>query len=123
MKNLGLTFSLVKVTETVGVTLESILTASLALQYSNTYTTTDTQTFSFNVPDGQYGVVISNPYTHRVAGNVLSGCTDSPSSDAFQWDTYTSQSFGDLEWVQGPISMCNSSTYPVPFCVGSGTHE
>lgn len=112
-----------QVSETVGVTLESVLTASLSLSYTNTYTTTDTQTFSFNVPNGQYGLVISNPYVHRVTGNVLSGCTDSPTAETFSTSSYTSQTYGDLEWVKGPIVMCNSSTYPVPFCVGEGEHQ
>ncbi|KAJ4421541.1 hypothetical protein N0V82_003679 [Gnomoniopsis sp. IMI 355080] len=113
----------VQVSETVGVTLESVLTASLSLSYTNTYTTTDTQTFSFNVPNGQYGLVISNPYVHRVTGNVLSGCTDSPTVETFSTSSYTSQTYGDLEWVKGPIVMCNASTYPIPFCVGEGEHQ
>lgn len=102
--------------------LDEVFSASLSIGYTHTYTTTDTTTFSFNVPVGQYGVVISNPYVHRVAGNVLSGCTDSPTTDAFTHNTYTSQSFGDLSWVKGPITMCNSSSYPIPYCIGTGTH-
>lgn len=94
----------------------------MSLTYSETWTTTETTTFTFNVPSGQYGLVVSNPYTHRVAGNVLSGCTDSPTSDAFTVDSYTSATYGSLSWVEGPITLCNSSTYPVPYCVGSGTH-
>ncbi|KAJ4394862.1 hypothetical protein N0V93_004082 [Gnomoniopsis smithogilvyi] len=113
----------VSVTETVSATLDKVFSASLALSYTNTYTTTDTQTFSFNVPNGQYGLVVSNPWVHRVSGNVLSGCTDSPTVDEFSSSSYTSQNYGDLEWVKGPIVMCNSSTYPVPYCIGQGEHQ
>lgn len=112
-----------QISESLGVSLEGILTASLDLTYTNTYTTTDTQTFTFNVPNGQYGLVISNPWVHRVSGNVLSGCTDSPTVNTFTSSEYTSQAYGDLEWVKGPIVMCNSSSYPVPYCVGDGQHE
>lgn len=76
----------------------------------------------FSVPAGQWGVVVSNPYTRRLSGNVVSGCTDSPTTEEFSSDSYTSQSYGDLSWVTGPIRICNSSTYPVPYCVGTGTH-
>lgn len=122
LSGLGLTLY-DQVSESVGFSLEGILTASLDLSYTNTYTTTDTQTFTFNVPNGQYGLVISNPWVHRVSGNVLSGCTDSPTVNTFSSSEYTSQAYGDLEWVKGPIVMCNSSSYPVPFCIGDGQHE
>lgn len=109
----------------VGVSLgplESILTYSLGITSTTTWTTTETLTYSFNVPPGQYGIIISNPYTHRVAGNLLSGCTDSPTVDAFTSDSYTSMQSGSLSWVRGPITMCNSSTYPIPYCIGTGEH-
>lgn len=95
----------------------------MGIDVSESWTTTDTQTYTFSVPEGQYGVVVSNPNAHRLTGNVLSGCTDSPTSEPFVSDSYTSESFGSLSWVTGPIGLCNSSTYPVPFCVGTGTHS
>lgn len=94
----------------------------MSIDTSETWTTTDTLTYNFNVPNGQYGVVVSNPNTHRVTGNVLSGCTDSPTSDPFTSDSYTQQESNGLTWVQGPIHLCNSSSYPIPYCVGTGTH-
>lgn len=112
----------VQVSTSVGATLESILTVSMSIDTTETWTTTDTLTYNFNVPNGQYGVVVSNPYTHRVAGNVLSGCTDSPASDGFTSDTFTTQQSNGLTWVKGPIHLCNSSSYPIPYCVGTGTH-
>lgn len=100
------------------------LSVSMGIQTTETWTTTDTQTFSFIVNPGQYGVVVSNPLTRRVAGNVLSGCTDAPEVATFSSDSRSSQTFaGDLTWVAGPIRLCNSTTYPVPFCVGDGEHN
>lgn len=100
------------------------LKVSLGISTTETWTTTDTQTFSFIVNQGEYGVVVSNPLTRRVAGNVLSGCTDSPEVATFSSDSRSSQTFaGDLSWVAGPIRLCNSTTYPVPFCVGDGEHS
>lgn len=95
----------------------------MSVDVTEAWATTDTQTFSFTVPTGQYGVVVSNPYAHRLTGNVLSGCTDSPTSDAFTSDSFTSETYGSLSWVTGPIGMCNSSTYPIPYCVGTGAHS
>lgn len=89
---------------------------------TTTWTTSDDQTFTFAVPPGQYGLVVSNPYARRVAGNMLSGCTDAPDVEAWSSTTYTSQSYTGMEWVSGPITMCNSSVYPVPYCIGEGSH-
>lgn len=112
---------------TVGVSseltiVEAVFKASMKMDYGTTWTSTDSQTFTYWVTPGQYGVVVSNPYTRRIAGNVISGCTDSPTTSTFTADSRTSQTFGDLAWVSGPIYLCNSTTYPVPYCVGTGTH-
>lgn len=111
-----------QVSSTVGATLESVLTVSMSIDTTETWTTTNSLTYMFNVPTGQYGVVVSNPYTHRVTGNVLTGCTDSPTTEAFTSDSFSQLQAGDLTWVSGPIHLCNSSSYPIPYCVGTGTH-
>ncbi|GKT43508.1 uncharacterized protein ColSpa_03689 [Colletotrichum spaethianum] len=113
----------VSVTAGMTATVEKVLGLSLSVSYSETWTTTETQTIGFTVPDGQYGLVVSQPSVHRVTGNVLSGCTDSPSKTEFTSDTYTSQSYGNLAWVKGVIRLCNSTTYPVPYCIGNGEHR
>lgn len=103
--------------------IPDVLEFSMEITTSATWTSTDTQTFSFAITQGQYGVVVSNPLTRRVAGNYLYGCTDSPTVGTFSSDSRTSQTFGDLSWVAGPIKLCNSTTYPVPYCVGTGSHS
>ncbi|KAI0897404.1 hypothetical protein F4806DRAFT_399530 [Annulohypoxylon nitens] len=113
------------VTATEGVTIESILSVSLAVSYSETWTSTETQAFAYTVPDGQFGVVVSQPLVRRVEGNFLSGCVDAPDKKVpFTSDTYTSQTYsGNLNWVQGVIRLCNSTTYPIPYCIGEGSHS
>ncbi|KAK1971602.1 hypothetical protein LY78DRAFT_75821 [Colletotrichum sublineola] len=87
-----------------------------------TWTTTQTNTLRFTLPPNKYGLVVSQPYVRRVQGNVLSGCTDNPDRNPFESDTYESQNFGRLSWVKGIIRMCTSETYPVPYCIGNGSH-
>lgn len=107
----------------MGSTLAEVFTTSLAIAYATTYITTDTQTFSLNVPQGQLGVVVSIPLVRRVTGNTLSGCTDTPTVDAFIADSYTFAAFGSQEWVKSPIVMCDNTDYPIFFCNSEGVHE
>ncbi|POS69855.1 hypothetical protein DHEL01_v211751 [Diaporthe helianthi] len=102
---------------------KDVFSASLKIDYSHSWTTSDTQTFTYFITPGQYGLVVSNPYTRRLTGNVVTGCTDDPSYDPYTSDSYEDQNYSGMSWVAGPIRLCNSTTYPVPFCVGTGTHN
>ncbi|KAL6411906.1 hypothetical protein AUP68_04285 [Ilyonectria robusta] len=88
-----------------------------------TWTTSQTQTLTFTVPDGKHGVIVSEPYVRRVQGFMLEGCSDDWKKTSFMSDTYSSQSYGDMQWVRGVIRLCSSDTYPIPYCVGTGQHE
>ncbi|KAH7131292.1 hypothetical protein EDB81DRAFT_808298 [Dactylonectria macrodidyma] len=103
--------------------IKDLLSSSLSISYSETWSTTESQTLSFTVPENQNGVIVSQPYVRRVQGNILSGCTDSPDKEAFTSDTYTSQSYGNLNWVKGVIRLCSSEQYPIPYCIGTGEHS
>jgi len=100
-----------------------ILTLSLSITTTTTWTTTDSETFTFWVPPGAHGLVVSQPYVRRVTGNLVTGCTDSPSYEPFTSDSYSSQTYNSMSWVKGPIILCNSTQYPVPFCNGQGVHK
>ncbi|KAH7177031.1 hypothetical protein EDB81DRAFT_898652 [Dactylonectria macrodidyma] len=102
--------------------VKDFFSASLSVSYAESWTTQQSQTLTFTVPDDQYGVIVSQPYVRRVTGNVISGCTDSPTTAEFTSDTYTSQSYGDLSWVTGVIRLCSSASYPIPYCIGTGSH-
>ncbi|KAI0599688.1 hypothetical protein F4775DRAFT_583083 [Biscogniauxia sp. FL1348] len=113
----------VTTTEGVTATLESILAVSLQVSYSQTWTSTETNTLLYKVPDGQFGLVVSQPRVRRVQGNYITGCVDDPVRNPFTSDTYTNQTYGNLNWVQGIIRLCNNTVYPVPYCIGEGTHS
>lgn len=96
---------------------------SLSITVSTSWTTENSQTFSFWVPAGQHGVVVSQPYVRRVTGNLVTGCADSPNYEPFTADSYSSQTYTEMTWVKGPIVLCNSTEYPIPFCNGNGVHK
>lgn len=101
---------------------EDILALSLSVDFTQSWTSSASTSMEYTVPDGQYGIVVSQPMTTRVTGTLLSGCTDSPTSTNFTSDSYTSQDIAGMAWVTGVVRLCNSTTYPIPYCVGSGTH-
>ncbi|POS80355.1 hypothetical protein DHEL01_v201246 [Diaporthe helianthi] len=102
--------------------LEKLLGVDMPGKGTWTWTTSDDQQFTFQIPQGQYGLVVSNPYVRRVTGNYISGCVDSPNYEPWQTTTYSTQEFTNMQWVKGPIRLCNSTSYPVPYCIGSGKH-
>ncbi|OHW99280.1 hypothetical protein CSPAE12_01981 [Colletotrichum incanum] len=102
---------------------EKVLGLSLSVSYAETWTTTETQTLRFTMQANQYGVVVSQPNVRRVTGKMITGCTDKPDVTPFTSDSYSSQSYGNLAWVKGVIRLCNSTVYPVPYCLGQGEHR
>ncbi|GKT66429.1 hypothetical protein ColTof4_03921 [Colletotrichum tofieldiae] len=102
---------------------EKVLGYSLSISYGQSWTTTETQTLRFTMQANQYGLVVSQPNVRRVTGNMITGCTDKPDVSPFTSDSYSSQSYGNLAWVKGVIRLCNSTVYPVPYCVGKGEHR
>ncbi|KAH8665621.1 hypothetical protein BGZ61DRAFT_538585 [Ilyonectria robusta] len=102
---------------------KEILGLSLSVEVSESWTTSQEQSLTFEVPDGHHGVIVSEPYVRRVQGNVLDGCTDSWEKSSFVSDSYESQNYGNLNWVKGVIRLCSSETYPIPYCIGEGSHK
>lgn len=96
---------------------------SLSVTVSMSWATTDSRTFSYWVPAGQHGLVVSQPLVRRITGNLVTGCVDGPSYEAFTSDSYSSQTYDEMSWVKGPIILCNSTQYPVPYCNGNGVHK
>ncbi|POS72739.1 hypothetical protein DHEL01_v208861 [Diaporthe helianthi] len=103
--------------------IPEVLELSYSITSTTTWTTTDTETFTFWVPPGQHGLVVSQPYVRRLTGNLVTGCNDSPSYEPFTSDSYSSQTYNSMNWVKGPIILCNSTMYPIPFCNGEGIHK
>lgn len=107
----------------VSAGMEGVFSTTLSVDYSQSWTSSQSSSLVYTVPDGQFGVVVSQPKTRRVTGTVLSGCTDSPTSSSFTSDSYTTQQYGSMSWVTGVIRLCNSTEYPIPYCIGTGTHS
>jgi hypothetical protein len=113
----------VKVGASVSIpVLKDILTASMSVDYTETWSSSQQQSLSFTVPEGQHGIIVSQPYVRRIQGNVIDGCTGE-AKEEFVSDSYESQTYGDLQWVKGIIRLCSSETYPIPFCNGEGEHK
>ncbi|KAK7421435.1 hypothetical protein QQX98_002133 [Neonectria punicea] len=102
---------------------EQILGLSLSVEVSESWSTSQEQSLTFEVPDGHHGVIVSQPYVRRVQGNILDGCTDSWEKTSYTCDSYESQAYGNLNWVKGLIRLCSSKTYPIPYCIGEGSHK
>ncbi|EKJ77357.1 hypothetical protein NXS19_010728 [Fusarium pseudograminearum] len=102
--------------------IKDILTASLSIDYSETWSSSQTQSLSFTVPEGHHGIIVSQPYVRRIEGNVIDGCKGD-AKEGFVSDSYESQAYGNLQWVKGIIRLCSSETYPIPYCNGEGEHK
>jgi hypothetical protein len=50
--------------------VKDFLQASTSIDYSTSWTSTETQQFSAEVPEGKFGAFVSNAWTHRESGNV-----------------------------------------------------
>jgi hypothetical protein len=106
------TFSLVK----------DFLDWSVSVDYSHTWTTTQTQSFNGKVPEGKYGAFVSNAWTNRESGNVWEGEIGGEGSlSYYQADSFEDKSFGDLSWVDGVIAVCLGDTPDLPRCLGEGS--
>ncbi|PQE32841.1 celp0028 effector like protein [Rutstroemia sp. NJR-2017a WRK4] len=101
--------------------VKDFLSATYGITYTETWTSTYAAAYTFPIPAGKYGVVVSNPSTTRKSGYVDYGCIGQGSTATYQADSYQSHAYGGLAWVTGTISLCTSSKYPVPRCLGGGS--
>jgi hypothetical protein len=101
--------------------VKDFLSATYGITYTETWTSTYAAAYTFPIPAGKYGVVVSNPSTTRKSGYVDYGCVGQGGSAHYQADSYQSHAYGGLAWVTGTISLCTGNKYPVPRCLGGGT--
>jgi hypothetical protein len=102
--------------------VKEFLEASVSVDYSSSWTSSQSQQFAAEVPAGKYGAFVSNPWTNRESGNVFEGVIGSEGSlTYYQGDSFDSKSFGQLAWVDGVISLCVGDAFPLPRCLGEGT--
>lgn len=112
----------IAVSATVSETLvKDFLTVAYGITYTQTWTSTYAAAYTYTVPVGKYGAVVSNPYTLRKSGHVDIGCVGTQNErTTYQADSYSSKAYGGLSWVSGTISLCVGDSYPLNACIGSG---
>ncbi|KAF1976233.1 hypothetical protein BU23DRAFT_551707 [Bimuria novae-zelandiae CBS 107.79] len=102
--------------------VEDFLQTSYSIDYSQSWTSSQSQQFSSEVPADKYGAFVSNPWTNRKSGNVFEGRIGSEGSlSYYQADSFDSKAFDQMEWVDGVISLCTGDSFPLPRCLGEGT--
>jgi hypothetical protein len=102
--------------------IESFLQASVSVDYSTSWTSSQTQAFQASVAAGKYGAWVSNAWTNRQSGYVFQGVIGEDSSPSYyQGDSFESKSFDSLAWVDGVISLCTGNEFPLKRCLGDGT--
>lgn len=111
----------------VGVSTEfelvkDFLSASMSVNYENSWTSSQTQQFMAEVPAGKYGAFVSNPWTTRASGNVFKGTIGGEGSlTYYQGDSFEEKGYGNMKWVDGAISLCVGDSFPLKRCLGEGT--
>lgn len=102
--------------------VKDFLEASLSIDYSTSWTSSQSQQFTAEVPVGQYGAFVSNPWTNRESGNVFEGGIGSEGSlTYYQADSFDNKQFDSMSWVDGVISLCTGDAFPLTRCLGEGT--
>ncbi|CBX97258.1 hypothetical protein IAQ61_007330 [Plenodomus lingam] len=102
--------------------IQDFLSVTTKIDYTQTWTSDQTQQFSAEVPAGKYGAFVSNAWTDRESGNVWKGkIGEEGSLTPYQADSFTSKSYGNLNWVDGMITLCVQDKMPMPRCIGEGT--
>lgn len=109
-------------TSTSFTLVKDFLESSLSIDYSRSWSSSQSQEFTAEVPSGQYGAFVSNPWTNRQSGKVFEGVIGSEGTlTEYQADSFDNKAFGDLSWVDGVISLCVGDAIPLRRCLGEGT--
>jgi hypothetical protein len=102
--------------------VKDFLQVTMSVDYSQTWQTTQTQTFTAQVPADKYGAFVSNPWTTRASGNIWTGTIGGDGElSTYQADSFESKKFDSMEWVDGVISLCTGDEFPLKRCLGEGT--
>lgn len=102
--------------------VKEFLSVSMSVDYSQSWESSQSQTFEVSVPEGKYGAFVSNPWTNRASGNVWTGTIGGEGSlTYYQGDSFESKKFDTMEWVDGVISLCTGDEFPLKRCLGEGT--
>lgn len=104
--------------------MPEFFTSTTTIAFEHTWTTSTTMAYSFPVPMGNWGIVVSNPQTQRNSGQVYRGCIGNMKLlSTYSGDSYQDHSYGGVSWPVGTITACVATKYPIPKCIGSGINE
>lgn len=102
--------------------VKDFLSVTMSIDYSQSWQSTQSQTFQVSVPVGKYGAFVSNPWTNRASGKVWTGTIGGDGTlTPYQADSFEPKKFDNMDWVDGVISLCTGNTFPLKRCVGEGT--
>ncbi|CCU77079.1 hypothetical protein BGHDH14_bgh03212 [Blumeria hordei DH14] len=101
--------------------IEKFLAEAFSTSSDGSWSTSYSSTFSFEVPAGKYGAIVSNPLTIVHEGHVDVGCIGQAERTEFVSHTYQSRDYFNLKWVEGVIGLCVGDTLPLSRCYGPGS--
>ncbi|KAI6248624.1 hypothetical protein HI914_03311 [Erysiphe necator] len=101
--------------------VKDYLSSTMGLSYGRSWTTTYSSGYTFMIPPGKYGAIVSNPIATRHSGHMDLGCIGNSKRVEFSGESYRTKSYSDMTWVEGIIGLCLGDTYPLPRCLGNGT--
>lgn len=101
--------------------VKKFLHSVFSINYDKSWMTDSSIKYSFKIPPGKFGAVVSNPLTTRHSGWVDVGCVGNTERIKFSGDSYQSMVFMQMAWVEGVIGLCIGDTFPLKRCLGNGT--
>ncbi|KAF3022117.1 hypothetical protein E8E14_013969 [Neopestalotiopsis sp. 37M] len=92
----------------IDVTLiKDYLSGSVGVDYTTTWTTTTSNTYTTVIKNGDAGVWITRPWTNRRSGRTMRGCPGSlTQTGTWMADSYENGSYDNAKWVSGFITTC-----------------
>ncbi|SZF01275.1 unnamed protein product [Blumeria hordei] len=100
--------------------IKQFMTNNFDVSYSKSWTTTHSSGYTFTIPPGKYGSIVSNPMTIQHSGFMDVGCIGQTTRTSFISESYRSMSQSGMPWVEGIITLCLGDSYPLRRCTGSG---
>lgn len=104
--------------------VDKFLSMTATASYAHAVTASVSGTITMTIPKGKFGLIVSEPWTHRITGYDRSGQPGRSHSQFWYADSHEDATFdlsrGELKWVKGVITTCTSDTYPVKRCLGKG---
>ncbi|TLD14714.1 hypothetical protein PspLS_11086 [Pyricularia sp. CBS 133598] len=103
--------------------VKDVLSGSLNIDYTRSWTTSSVITTTGTVTDKNCGVMVTRPIVTRRSGRVFKGCLGNLEQiGAFYADSHREVMIGGMKWVEGAISMCMKPGInpPLSRCSGEG---